>query len=519
MTSPSTPVSDSLNQHTATDNAPVPAPPSPEGGEVRDVQEPGAQLDSSTGYAPNDNQLAGLVEAASAAGGGTADWEAAAAIAAVAATSSAIRDSGGSGGRQVDEYTTTGNMQMAEDVDDGGIGEMDQPSTRKRQRVMVNEGEPLDPALAATTDNGNIQRNESAHDDGEDGLENDGGGGGGGQSILQQSNAVGVHSSAALFRQPSTKKHTRPPMSKLFSSLEQTPENFLRLQAEAKVYMLAEDHPERRDCVGQRGRGDTEVVKLKLWNCVHDFLLEHDRGEQFFGEAVPTETTARRSHAWPRDRQKIISLVTPLLRRMVTNERQRQYAVEARKAGPEERKRKRMEESSPSAVQPQHYSPDEKLQLHHDHHTAAAPFPPPPTSTHGLQLGLTDLFTDGYPTDWETLSRAYDAYNQNGELDNLGAISGLQQADWRGLVAAVDSHYKIWHQGTYLCGPVCETRDIERILGSEELTNLRWRIGGGSGSIAQREFASSIIREISRIVRESLALKSDHATSSTESAN
>lgn len=48
--------------------------------------------------------------------------------------------------------------------------------------------------------------------------------------------AAGVHSAAALFRPPSdsSKKYTRPPMSKLFASLELTPEDFLYLQAAAK---------------------------------------------------------------------------------------------------------------------------------------------------------------------------------------------------------------------------------------------------------------------------------------------
>ncbi|OJD35438.1 uncharacterized protein BKCO1_1700013 [Diplodia corticola] len=155
--------------------------------------------------------------------------------------------------------------------------------------------------------------------------------------------AVGVHSAAALFRQPSggsaTKKHTRPPMSKLFASLQLTPENFLRLQAAAKTYMLDEAHPERQSCVGSRGKGDTDMVKLRLFNCCRDFLND-GIGERFFGPDVPAptenevlegETMPGRKWVWPRDGNKIVSLVTPLLRRMVTNERQRQYAQEARK--------------------------------------------------------------------------------------------------------------------------------------------------------------------------------------------
>lgn len=160
---------------------------------------------------------------------------------------------------------------------------------------------------------------------------------------LTDARAVGVHSAAALFRQPSAssaaKKHTRPPMSKLFASLQLTPENFLRLQAAAKTYMLDEAHPERQSCVGSRGKGDTDMVKLRLFNCCRDFLND-GIGERFFGPDVPAptenevldgETMPGRKWVWPRDGNKIVSLVTPLLRRMVTNERQRQYAQETRK--------------------------------------------------------------------------------------------------------------------------------------------------------------------------------------------
>ncbi|KAF1958851.1 hypothetical protein CC80DRAFT_21328 [Byssothecium circinans] len=171
------------------------------------------------------------------------------------------------------------------------------------------------------------------------------------ESLLHDARAAGVHSAAALFRRSSEKtsrKYTRPPMSKLFISLQLTPENFLHLQAQAKTYMLDPAHPERQNCVGNRGRGDTDMVKLRLFNCVRDFL-DDGVGEQYFGEGVekPGETDTLEAARvlgqgnvsnedkliWPRDGNKIISLVTPLLRRMVTNERQRMYAIETRKGG------------------------------------------------------------------------------------------------------------------------------------------------------------------------------------------
>ena len=122
-------------------------------------------------------------------------------------------------------------------------------------------------------------------------------------------------------------------MSKVFTSLELSPENFLHLQATAKAYMLDPEHPERRDCVGQRGKGDSELVKMRLWNCAAKFLDEEGHGLSHFGQDVPGADGASNSMLWPRDRNKIIGVTIPLLRRMVTNERQRQYAMEARKGG------------------------------------------------------------------------------------------------------------------------------------------------------------------------------------------
>ncbi|KAL8825700.1 MAG: hypothetical protein Q9191_004253 [Dirinaria sp. TL-2023a] len=162
------------------------------------------------------------------------------------------------------------------------------------------------------------------------------------EAIDSDTSVAGIQSAAALFRSPSSssKKYTRPPMSKLYTSLELSPENFLHLQATAKSYMLDPEHPERRDCVGQRGRGDSELVKMRLWNCVARFLDEDRHGQSYFGEDVPGNEGAKRTMSWPRDRSKIIGAVIPLLRRMVTNERQRQYAVETRKGTSSSREKK-----------------------------------------------------------------------------------------------------------------------------------------------------------------------------------
>ncbi len=230
-------------------------------------------------------------------------------------------------------------------LDNNGTPHESSPgASPKKQRVVV----PTDPYLA---------------ENGRQHLPNDGAStepSPSDESFSNDARAAGVHSAAALFRPVSertARKHTRPPMSKLFLSLQLTPENFLQLQAEAKAYMLDNKHPERQNCVGNRGKGDTDMVKLRLFNCVRDFLSD-GAGDKFFGEhvekpgkqdsieaacALRAEQTTVERLIWPSDGNKIISLVTPLMRRMVTNERQRQYAIETRKGGA---KKKDKEESA-----------------------------------------------------------------------------------------------------------------------------------------------------------------------------
>src|SRR4051812_16956526 len=97
-----------------------------------------------------------------------------------------------------------------------------------------------------------------------------------------------------------------PPMSKLFTSLELSPEQFLHLQAAAKNYMLDEDHPERRDCVGNRTRGDTDMTKLKLFGCVKSFLEDDGWGESCFGEKA--EGSSQRKLKWPSMKNRCVYL-------------------------------------------------------------------------------------------------------------------------------------------------------------------------------------------------------------------
>lgn len=480
---------------------------------------------STSGYAPNENQLAGLVEAATAAAGqDVSDWAAAAAVAAAAGAAGNqhhldgygpeihIEDDGfgdagfGSAGLGASGRHLRPPGAVASSGEQGPPSGLSRTVSKKRKR---DDG-PLDPALTAGVGLGggsgsqqhqhNHQQRHPSQPYDSDGLDI--------HPVPAQSlsdaRSVGLHSAAALFRQPSSnKKHTRPPMSKMFTSLEMSPENFLQLQSSAKNYMLDENYPERQDCVGQRGKGDSELVKLRLWNCVRHFLEAEGNGERYFGEHV-VNTEGARTHVWPRDQHRIIALMIPLLRRMVTNERQRQYAIETRKGGgPEERRRRKTDEgfSITQSASPPAYSTEEQLQMHAQQQQqqqqslpeAFTPMPAPTApavpshSQQSMQLGLTDLLMDGYPTDWEAVARSYDMYNNDLQLDNLWSLSGLQQPDWRGLVAAIDSHYQICHHGDHDCPRPCEDENLNRILGAEAMANIHWRVGGNRYTPARNE--------------------------------
>jgi len=146
------------------------------------------------------------------------------------------------------------------------------------------------------------------------------------------------NSASVLFREPSAKsrKYSRPPLGKVFNSLQLAPENFLRLQNAAKAFMLDEAHPERRDVVGHKKHmGGADVAKLNLWRCVEDFLTGHGYGAKYFGPGVGNNIPGapKRTIMWPQDGQTIVKLMMPLMRKMVTNERQRVYAATSRKGG------------------------------------------------------------------------------------------------------------------------------------------------------------------------------------------
>ncbi|KAL3428104.1 hypothetical protein PVAG01_01613 [Phlyctema vagabunda] len=223
--------------------------------------------------------------------------------------------------------------------------------------------------------------------------------------VAEDARTAGVHSAAALFRRPSaaSKKYTRPPMSKLFTSLELTPEQFLHLQAAAKSYMLDEQHPERGDCVGKRERGDNDMIKLKLFGCVKAFLEDEGWGERCFGRDAPGAAT--RKLKYPEMKNKIISLLTPLLRRMVTNERQRLYAIEMRKQSQAKANLMRITpHTQPQFIgQPGQFMPSQYSQTQLS--------PPPPSQSHSRELTPSQQRTQSPVVDLES------SQNYQPELD------------------------------------------------------------------------------------------------------
>lgn len=91
-------------------------------------------------------------------------------------------------------------------------------------------------------------------------------------------------------------------MAAVFTGLEINAELFLQLQAGAKKFMLDPDHPERADGVGNRGKGDTDLTKLKLFSCAETFLKDDGWGERCWGKSAPDATT--RKLQWPESKQK-----------------------------------------------------------------------------------------------------------------------------------------------------------------------------------------------------------------------
>lgn len=270
-------------------------------------------------------------------------------------------------------------------------------------------------------------------------------------------------------------------MSKLFSSLQLLPEDFLRLQSAAKAYMLDDDHPERRQCVGQRGKTDLDMIKLKIWNCVQEFLHQEDNGERFFGAKAPKadRENGARSMTWPEDAQQIIKACVPLLRRMVTNERQRQYAVETRKGGAQSKR----EGHDPDTKQPRKGTAGATIDATDNSDT--------------VPLERMDIFGDGLFPGADEASEWYNVYNSDGDLDKISLRSGFPRGLFLAVICNIDGHCRLYHGGsTPQCSDSCRTRLVGRLL---ESRIYQQQAPAGNPSQTVQELFDTVLAHLMRI--------------------
>ena len=252
-------------------------------------------------------------------------------------------------------------------------------------------------------------------------------------------------------------------MAKLFTSLELPPELFLQLQSAAKQFMLDESFPERREIIGVRGRGDIELVKLRLLNCVKEFLVEQGNGKRFFAPELPGIEGKQRTMLWPQNMDKIISATTPLLRRIITNERQRQYALETR-------------------------SKEHQLEVHIPHVTDTG-IDSTRVGGFGDQIVLIPLEASGLffeeitKTNGKEYSKWKDELGQPEILARLAGsggfrATGLRREDFNDLLATFHYHLRRVHNGVgngvTSCSPPCERAIIEKIVGTGLWQDGHW---------------------------------------------
>lgn len=140
---------------------------------------------------------------------------------------------------------------------------------------------------------------------------------------------------AVLSRKPSkAPKHSgRLSIAETFALLTLSPENFSALRTLAKNFMLDPRHSQRQKCVQGHNQKGFEKSKNILHKYVREFLDQKGWGEEYFGEKSILARNAMLDNShflWPQDKDKIIQLCEPLLRRIVINERQRLYNITAR---------------------------------------------------------------------------------------------------------------------------------------------------------------------------------------------
>ncbi|KAI5283670.1 hypothetical protein KEM54_001940, partial [Ascosphaera aggregata] len=121
-----------------------------------------------------------------------------------------------------------------------------------------------------------------------------------------------------------------------------------------------------------------------------------------------------------------------------------------------------------------------------------------PPDTCGLDTGLLCLLYQGSPTptDRALLSHVYNSYNFDHQLDNLAVISGLKKSDWWGLVAVIESHFRLVHNcEPNQCFSHCQQYLIDRILASANFSNAEWK-----GVELKRYILTSLVRDVLEVM-------------------
>ncbi|KUJ20922.1 uncharacterized protein LY89DRAFT_778568 [Mollisia scopiformis] len=121
-----------------------------------------------------------------------------------------------------------------------------------------------------------------------------------------------------------SRRRSRLLMKEIYKELEVTPHEYLELQNAAKDYMLDPQHPDRLECVGSKVR-KPGLTKMKLHQCTLAFLRDEGWGDYFWGSEAPGASLPDRKLIWPEKSNRIISAIGPLLRRVISNQRQKQY--------------------------------------------------------------------------------------------------------------------------------------------------------------------------------------------------
>jgi hypothetical protein len=92
-------------------------------------------------------------------------------------------------------------------------------------------------------------------------------------------------------------------MGVIFTAAEVDAQQFVEMQAAAKLYMLDPRYPERAECIGGKGRNaENDHMKLRLFNTVARFLENEGWGEKCYGSKAPG--TSERELKWPEMREK-----------------------------------------------------------------------------------------------------------------------------------------------------------------------------------------------------------------------